>query len=291
MRTAKKRSAKKTARGDGGQVATLAPPQETGEPSVAYWDLIQEFHEIARHAKANGAPPVLLDAIHDVGNPDVNIDSRPAESDLANVVRTFWSLPDSERTRIFNGWKWQRPEDRDAIAARETGKTHGLLSFLTLADHRKPDAAPMAFFEEIPTENACSVRLHIRIGTSQAEVKAAIERFHEAVCSDWETLITDPDRFALSPRQEARAAEPSPAAPIARGVTLADIDRFCVQISDLSERLGFTTASFEDGLLMPDLTVREVYQVNSDNEALFMLIGPERKAGEEEQDEQQEAKK
>lgn len=256
------------------------------ELSPEYWDLLNEFHEIDNHARVNGGPPALWDAIRAVGDTNVSIDRHPRESDLANVVRTFWGLPDAERIRIFNGWKPPAPEDRNTAGARVIAQTYGFHSFLTLTSHADRRAEPDAFFQEMPSEYRAAVRLHISVGTTYAEVKAAIEAFHETVSCDWDKLIT----AAPIPPRERKQSEAGPSLssprPAAQGITPAMIEHFYTQVEGLSERLGLPMAKSEDGLVMPDLTVRTLYQVDNDGGAVFFLLGPEFEPKKEAQDEE-----
>lgn len=261
--------------------AEPTPALPLGELTPEYWDLLNEFHQIDNHAKANGAPPDLWEAIRLVGNPDVVIGHRPHESDLAKVVRTFWGLPEAERMRILNGWKNPAPEDRSTEEERKIVQTYGFHSFLTLRLLAGQETD--AFFQEMASEYSAAVRLHIAVGTTYAEVKAAIEAFHETVSCDWDKLITDPQSYTPAPRRK-----PAPPVPIAPSITGAGIDHFYSQVKELTSRLGLPMASHEDGVLLPDLTVRTLYQVDvaNDNGTVCMLLGPEFEPKKEAQDEE-----
>lgn len=261
------------------QAAEMAAKDDGRDTSkgqdVAYWDLQQDFDEIADRVKANG-PPSLASAAD--GARGVQTESNPMAFvevwQMREVVQEFWRLPEPERMRIFNGWRWRSAEARESRESVErTCLTNPLLSVLTLATGNA-DRGIGARFEEIATGDMHAVRIHVRVGTTQAEATRAIERFHEAVCSDWDKLITDPRGVTPPPRKPSENRLPSPGSV---GIDGPAIDHFFSMFEGVAERLGLPMASFEDALLMPDLTVREVYQIDNDSGGVCLILGEERK--------------
>lgn len=274
------------------EMAAKADGRDTSKgQDVAYWDLQQQFDEIADRVKVNG-PPSLASAAD--GARGVQTESNPMAFvevwQMREVVQEFWRLPEAERMRIFNGWRWRSGEARESRESVErTCLTNPLLSVLTLAIGTA-ERRIGAKFEEIATDDMHAVRIHIRVGTTQAEATCAIEQFHEAVCSDWDKLITDPRGITPSPRQEPSGvvslARPEPIPPCP---TPDAIDHFYSQIKGLADRLGLPMGCHETGVLLPDLTVRELYQVDVEdgNATVCMLLGPVWEPEEEGQHEQQ----
>lgn len=168
---------------------------------VAYWDLHQEYDQIAEHVEANDTPKRLLDEIEDVTDwmrsKEDSRDHLATVPDfmLRRVVQAFWALPEAERVRIMNGWRWLPAGGRDTREEIEKdAAANALFSMLTLSYCGPKSATPGvdARFTEVPTDNTHALRMHIRVGTTQAEVLAAIDKFREAVTSRWEQLTTDP---------------------------------------------------------------------------------------------------
>jgi hypothetical protein len=263
------------------QAAALAAKDDAADVSkgqdVAYWDLRQDFDEIADRVKANGPHSLALAADRASSVEETQSNPMPLVEawQMREVIQAFWRLPEPERMRIFNGWRWRSAEARESRETVErTCLTNPLLSVLTLAIGTA-ERRIGAKFEEIATDDMHAVRIHIRVGTTQAEAKNAIEGFHEAVCSDWDKLITDPRGVTPSPRQEPSVVVPLPE-PIPPCPTPDAIDRFYSQVKELAERLGLSMGCHETGVLLPDLTVRELYQIEvaNDNGTVGMLLGP-----------------
>jgi hypothetical protein len=165
--------------------------EEANDLSQAYWDLHHEFEEIKDHADANGGPPKLLSAIRAVGDPDVGIEHWPDVRDLIDVLRVFWHLPEPERMRIFNGWRKMPAEARDTRADVEKAATdHSPLSVLTLGAGN-PSMPMFTDFEEIAGPRVYDVRLHVRVGTTQARALAALDEFRKMIETHWGELVTE----------------------------------------------------------------------------------------------------
>lgn len=168
------------------------------EPDLAYFELHEEYDEIADRVEANGGPKELVDAVEfaqEESEKNPTAAAGIAAVFLRDVVRIFWSLPESERMQIMNGWRWRPAGARVPRKVIEHGVTNTpFLSVLTLKAGSHKAALPgklEASFAELPTESTHAVRMHVRVGTTQEETLAAIDAFRQAVANDWGTLITE----------------------------------------------------------------------------------------------------